>query len=204
MKKVLLTIVFSMGLLLVGCQDSNFNPVSPSENQPAVQKSSFIGGNDLVANIEQDASNALIKVSQLINGNTGGNIIIDRNVLVKNRLVHVNVDLKFGKNAFNGVLNIIAIVNPLNASITFLPHIRSFNGNVKLDMTLTGVDLSKLNLDKSKSVYFAYFNNAGVPVERISSLGVGVDYKKGMLTVKNAKLKHFSRYCWATRTGYYR
>ena len=201
MKKVLLTIALLMGLLLVGCQNSDFNPVSPSENQPTLQKVSFRGGEDLVENIEQNASNALIRVTQLINGYRGGNIRIDRNIRVNNRLVHVNANLEFGKNAFNRVLNITAIVNPLNASITFLPHIRSFNGNVKLNMTITGVDLSKLNLDRSKPVYFAYFYN-GIPVEKISNQGVGVDYRKGMLTVKDAELKHFSRYCWATRTGY--
>jgi hypothetical protein len=203
MKKVFLTIVFSMGLLLVGCQNSDFNPVSPSENQPALQKSSPMGVNNLVENIEQDASNALIKVTQLIDGNNGGIIRIDKNVRVNNRLVHVNAELNFGKNAFNGLLNITAIVNPHNASIVFLPHIRSFNGNVKLNMTITGVNLSKLNLDKSKPVYFAFFKN-GVPVEKISNLGIGVDYKKGVLTVNSAELKHFSRYCWATRTGYSR
>ena len=199
MKKVLITIVFSMGLLLVGCQNSDFNPVSPSENQPAIQKSSFWGDRGgLVENIEQDASNALIKVTQLIDGNNGGNIRIDRNIRVNNHLIHVNADLNFGKNAFNGLLNITAIVNPINASITFLPHIRSFSGNVKLNMTLTGVNLSKLHLDKSRRVYFAFFRN-GVPVEKISNLGVGVDYRKGKLTVKDAELKHFSRYAWATR-----
>ena len=203
MKKVLITIVFSMGLLLVGCQNSDFNPVSPSENHPVLQKDSFRGGEDLVENIEQDASNALIKVTQLINGYRGGSITINKDVLVKNHLVHVNANLEFGKNAFNGLLNITAIVNPINASITFLPHIRSFKGNVKLNMTITGVDLSKLNLDRSKPVYFAFFIN-GVPVEKISNQGVAVDYRKGMLIVKDAELKHFSKYCWATRTGYYR
>ena len=203
MKKLFLTAVFLTGIFLVGCQNSNFNPVSPSENQPALQKSSFRGDESLGEDIEQDASNVPIKVTKQISGNNGGSIIINRDVRVKNNLVHVSANLEFSKNAFNGVLDITAIVNPLNASIVFLPHIRSFNGNVKLDMTITGVNLSELHLDRSKPVYFAYFND-GIPVERISCQEVGVDYGKGVLTVNNAELKHFSRYCWATRTGYSR
>ena len=193
MKNLFLTVVFLTGFLLVGCQDSNINPVSPSENQPAVLKGETNSNSSL-----HKASDNLITIFQTIDGSQGGNITVDRDVVVDNRIVHVNADLDFSQGSFDGVLDITMIIDLNDASITFLPHMDSFNANVNLDVTITGLDLGKLNLDQSKFVYFAYFNDAGIPVEKISSKKVHVDYKSGTLTVNNAELKHFSRYAWAT------
>ena len=195
MKKILFSLVLA-GLFLVGCQDANLNPVSSDENKPAINKTDVSGLQ--VDNILQNTSNPTLNVQEQIDGQRGGIINIDKEVVQNNRKVRVKVSLGFGRGSFNSTQNISVMVNPVDASITFLPHVRAFNNIVKLDVTIEGIDLTKLNLNKSRKVNFVYFNDDGKVSEIIKSIIVKVDYKTGTLSVRGAELKHFSRYGWAT------
>ncbi len=197
MKKILFTIALA-GLFLVGCQDANFNPVSPDQNQAAINKTDM-HGIDAVDDILHNASNTALTVHQELDGKRGGRIQIDTEAKnSEGKSVRINVDLNFDKGAFNGIQDIAVIVNPDNASITFFPHIAAFNKKVKLDASIEGVDLSKLNIENSKKAHFVYFDDNGNVLQIIKCKDVRIDYKNGKLSVKNAELKHFSRYGWAT------
>ncbi len=191
MKKILFMLVLA-GLFLVGCQDSSLNPVSPDGNKPAINKTD-IGG--LQDNILQNTS---LVVQKMINGRQGGNIRIDKEVAQNYRKVRVKLNLEFRRGSFNGAQNISVIVNTANASITFIPHIEKFNGEVKLDVSIEGIDLKNLNLDGSRKVKFVYFDDNGNVSEIVKSIRVKADDNTGTLSVRGAELKHFSRYGWAT------
>lgn len=194
MKKILFMLVLA-GLFLVGCQDSSLNPVSPDGNKPAINKTD-IGG--LQDNILQNSIDPSLVIDKQIDGRRGGSITIDKEVVQNDRKVRVKLNLQFEKGAFEGVQNIKVMINPANASITFLPHVRTFDSEVELDLTIEGIDLTNLNLDGSRKVKFVYFDDNGNVSEIIKSIRVKADDNTGTLSVSGAELKHFSRYGWAT------
>jgi hypothetical protein len=197
MKKLFFAIFLLVVILMVGCQDSNYNPISPNNNQQDLQKKGLIG--NALGGLVNNLTSTLLSATKIIDGSAGGSLQLVENVLLNGQVVRVRANLIFSKGAITGQQNISMTIDPNNASVTFLPHISSFSNNVKLDLKIEGVDLSKLRLTNPDSIYFAYINDAGIPVEEINCSAVGANEKTGTLYVYGADLKHFSRYVWATR-----
>ena len=120
----------------------------------------------------------------------------------KTQTVHVN--LHFQKGAFDGVKVITVSASFDSISLSFFPHmIFADTDLVRLTANFTGINLNSLHSIKSQdttgSKYrFCYFGDDN-SYEIINDDSISVSNASSQIGVKNAQLKHFSRYAWATR-----
>ncbi|MGA8263794.1 MAG: hypothetical protein WB779_05090 [Ignavibacteriaceae bacterium] len=192
--KKLLIILSVFTVFFVGCQnadDSNITgPVTGD------------GGIDISSTNETPAPS----VADTIDGSQGGTITLacDTTINGKVRTVHVNLHIQ--KGAFDGVKVITVIASFDSISLSFFPHM-IFNDSdlVRLNAHFTGINLNSLAVihghdqDTTSSKYsFCYFGNDN-SYEIIKEDSISVSNASSQIGVKNAQLKHFSRYCWATR-----
>ncbi len=213
MKKIIFLTVL-VGIFFVGCQDSNVNPVSPlnanmsisalPDNTPVTLDKIDFSSMKLskwngLYNKLYNASGHSVLIKNTIAGSTGGSVKLNpynTNTSYGNTAT-VSGDVTFSKNAINGNQDIYMVVDPDNATVTFYPDISQFNGDVTVNATIQGIDLTDLASDSSplKFVYVPDDPNADVQV--ITTSGITLDKNTGTVSVTGAQLKHFSRYAWA-------
>lgn len=202
MKKLFSTIVVLAVVMLSGCTDNITNVQQPKSNPESLGKWQQLSA--LKQNHSYGAANSLSKneggssdwsFSKVINGNSGGEIDFDKE---DDNGVSVEVSLDFKKNSFDGKKTILVKPDPDNFNIDFSPSM-NFNKAVRLDFEISGLNLSFLNSNKNKiKVDFAYITNDG-SIEVIKNDGVKINIREGKISVKNAKLDHFSRYAFITK-----
>ncbi len=100
---------------------------------------------------------------------------------------------KVKKHSFEGKVAITMWVDENNAAVWFTPHM-VFNKPTELDLKFEGLDLEQLNLIEGD--YDFVFINDNDSIEEIDHNGVKVKENKGKISVKKAKLNHFSRYAF--------
>ncbi len=106
--------------------------------------------------------------------------------------------LNIPQGAFDGTKEITVITDIQTASIQFYPEMQ-FDKSLKLNVSYSGINLFtlyQLGLLKPGKLDFYYISDDGHK-EIIENEGLTYKIKGGVLEVKNAKLKHFSRYQWA-------
>lgn len=213
MKKVLL-LIGVIGLFLVGCQDSNLDPVSPTAEKMSISKLpnetpvtlDNIDFSSMKLNKWRGLYNKIFRASQhsviiknKIWGTLGGTVkLISFSTNTSNgRPVKIKATLTFAPNALNGDEDIYMVVDPDDASLTFFPDISQFQGKVTLDATISGIDVSALSSANSPLNFVYIPDDPNADVQIISNNGVNLDKSTGSVSVHGAKLKHFSRYAWA-------
>jgi hypothetical protein len=192
--KKLLIILSVFTMFFVGCQNANdSNITGPVTGDGGIDISSTNG-------------TAAPTVADTIDGSQGGSIILNCDTTINGKTQTVHINLHFQKGAFNGVKVITVIASFDSISLSFFPHM-VFNDSdlVKLTANFTGVNLNSLpsvhsqGKDTTSSKYsFCYFGNDN-SYEIIKEDSISVSNASSQIGVKNAQLKHFSRYCWATQ-----
>jgi hypothetical protein len=137
-----------------------------------------------------------ISVSKEIDGSEGGNItLFNSYISQQGNTVTLSINLDIPKKAFDGVRTITIIADDQYAVLDCNPSM-VFNKSLSLDFSYLGIDPSDLNLS-NKHIGFFYLDNNGT-FQPVSNSGVIVNPLNGQLSVKNAKIDHFSRYGWST------
>ncbi len=190
---ILAAIIFSFEW---GCKENVL-----TDNFPTSEQISIINGKkpkDLEP-VKSNIDDKIIgyKVSESIDGSIGGVIKI-HNIERKTEGVVVTTGLlTIPKGAFAGIKDITIITNSNSASIQFYPEMQ-FDKSLKLTLNYEGLDevlLDSLGLLNPEQMGFYFVADDGTK-ELIENEGLLFTLKKGILGVKNAKLNHFSRYCW--------
>jgi len=189
MKKIL-SLLIALMLFAVSCSDKN---------------SSITDSNTLESNTSEEemiqlpeksglSTELTISTSKTINGAYGGTLsLFGTYISLKGKLVVISANLQIPQNAFSGIKTITMKADDKFAALYFSPGM-VFSKSLTLNSTFTGLDLSNLGLFGS-TVDFYFFDDCGhkYPVAKESKT---INLLTGTLTVKNAKIDHFSRYGW--------
>ena len=178
-----------LSLLVVGCTEES-NILSPVSND-----------NNIVVNSDEPnwivsfPSNQSLKkdalVSQMVYGNQETLLEINTGWATSSPYywLSITANARFQKDSFTGSRFITMTVNDQFGTATFTPS-GTFSKPVIYNLTIVGVDLSKVDPAKVKFVYMAPNGQYYTPVyERMY-----VEKQSGKLQIVNAKLPHFSRY----------
>jgi len=201
MKTTLTTLLLS-ALLFIGCdQESEItSPLSDSPNQqlkvqsvPTLTNSQPVFAPEIY--ITDRDVNAYIIGSKIINGETGGELLIDTTYInYQGRLLYVYGKLEIEDHSFLGTTEFTMILKPEEASIKLFPHM-VFKKEVKLKVDYKGIDLKALGHIASGYIDFAFFGDNG-EIELILNQFCEVDIQDERILVDAAELHHFSRYGW--------
>lgn len=179
-------------LLVVGCSEQS-SVLSPNNNVNT-NESNWIS----LPSINKDAngmsvmSMPIFQASKDIDGKKGGKIKINEKYAGGPfGEVNVQAELEFPKNAFSGTKYITMILDTEWGYATFSPY-SIFDKDAIYNAEFIGLDLSGID---STNVKFAYLAADGT-VEYAVNDGITVDLSTGTLSVKNARIPHFSRYGW--------
>jgi hypothetical protein len=184
MKNTLFSLLFSAALL-IGCSDSQVSPIESDSHSYSLIKLPKKSGMSVETIFSQ---------TKLIDGEIGGEIIIINNyVAVNTQVVQVQATLTVPPAAFTGNEYITMTIDDEFAAASFSPSM-VFNIPVELDLKFEGIDLEQLNLIEGD--YDFVFINDNDSIEEIDHNGVKVKENKGKISVKKAKLNHFSRYAF--------
>lgn len=182
MKKYI-SIIVLLGLLVVGCSEEslvNSNPTSAQNGYKLIKLPTASGLQ--INNVYSD--------SKSISGSAGGSLSIQGSYSGGPfGTVTVNSTLVFPAGSFSGTKTISMTADDEYCASTFLPGM-SFSKSGIYNITYTGVDLTGIN---PSTVRFAYLKQDGT-MEYPVHEGITVDFTTGKISVKNAKLNHFSRY----------
>ena len=191
MKKLLIILsVFAM--FFVGCQNANDSNITGP-----------VLGDGGSGTIISDVPNT-VSVAATIDGSLGGTIIMACDTTINGKTETVHVNLHFNQGAFDGVKVVTVSASFDSIGLSFFPHmIFDDTDLVRLTANFTGINLNSLHSIKSQdttgSKYeFCYFGNDN-GYEIIKDDSISVSNAPSQIGVKNAHLKHFSRYSWATR-----
>jgi len=207
MKTSLFSFLLS-ALLLFGCNDIPIQPNEPEileeesneiieiPTQPAgehrVTKTDII--DQLITIPPRAPGTPTITVTETIDGSIGGDVkFIENYITVDGDTVVVDVHLHVHKNSFSGIVDITVTVDDLYAAVKLTPPM-IFDKHVELDLTYMGLDPNQLNLP-SGNYEFLYVDDYG-NTETVPSHGVKINAEIGEISVKHAKLSHFSRYAF--------
>jgi hypothetical protein len=169
--------------ILAGCAKENSIMGPPS--QQTQSKSEWIKVSTPAASLAVENS---YTASKTIDGSKGGTIsLIQKNVIAL---------LTIPKGAFSGTQVISYTVNTATASIDLSPSPQSFNKDLTLDLTFTGIDLSGY---QSSQLCFAYLD--GTNIVPTNSGHVIINTKLGLLSTIGTQISHFSRYGWSNIDG---
>lgn len=182
MKKIFLTVVTAV-LFLFGCSDVGVNPrlpVNNSSNNTTMNKKGTL----------VDYSESQFSVTQTINGNNGGIIMLNNS----SGTVSVSASLKIRPHSFEGSETITMTVDPLTASVYFSPSM-AFEKKLKFNLALSGLDLGALGYSQGKLNFYYQADDGTLTL--IKQNGVDVDLSSGSIYINDAEIYHFSRYIWA-------
>jgi hypothetical protein len=185
--KSLTFLAFLAALFILSCMDTPIAPIK-SDNQP-VQLIKLPPKAGL--NVETP-----IFVTKTIYGEDGGTLKIKESyVALDGHTVNVDVILKIKKNSFSGEETITMTVGDDYAGVEFFPPM-TFSKATELDVTFEGIDLNELD-SRSGNYDFVYADSDG------NVLDADIDYNQLQvkesqreISVKKAKLNHFSRYAF--------
>jgi hypothetical protein len=184
----LFLVFFSLIILSCESGDNSFSPVDNSENTiPTSSKTDVIS--------TQDG----FEISKLIDGSKGGSITFDT-IYADNsgKTLEINLSLTFDKNSFTGNKTITIIPNLVDASVQLYPEM-IFSKPAKLNLSYSGIDLLLLGFDANSIVDFVYQPDDG-NAQYILNNECKVKWNTQTLYVTNAKLPHFSRYCFIRKS----
>lgn len=183
---------FFVSLFIIGCTDeSNFlSPVDSTSNQVnnqvSVTEPNWIGlpaSEDL--RLKKDVS-----VNKVIYGDQESLLEINTNYAGGPfGWISITANARFQRYSFDGVRHVYMTINDSFGEATFQPS-GTFLKPVIYNLTIQGIDLSKVNPSTVKFVYMAPDGSYYQPkYEKLV-----VDKKAGKLQIMNAELPHFSRY----------
>lgn len=186
--KSLISLVILAALLIVGCTDTPLAPIK-SDNQ-SVQLIKLPPKAGLYVENEYF-------VTKTINGDQGGTLKIKKSYVAPDgHTVKIDVKLKIKKNSFTGDdVDITMWVDDDFAAVWFTPHNMIFSKATELDVKFEGISLNELVLNNGYD--FVYVSYLGVFLENVDYNQVTVKESQGKISVKKAKLNHFSRYAFA-------
>lgn len=178
-------------LLVVGCSEQS-SVLSPNNNVNTNEPNWISLPSLNEANGMSVMSKPIFQASKEIDGKKGGEIKI--NEKYKGGLfgeVTVKAELEFLQGTFSGTKYITMILDTEWGYATFSPY-SIFDKDAIYNAEFIGLDLSGID---STNVKFAYLAADGT-VEYAVNDGITVDLSTGTLSVKNARIPHFSRYGW--------
>jgi len=187
--KNLISIIIVLSLSILGCTE-NGDLVSPNSSQNGTTQ---IAPNWLkFPAADQSRLNKITTVSQSIDGSIGGSItLFDEYSGGPFQFVYVEAEIQFNPGAYYGTKNITLSVDDNDCIVEFGPS-SVFEIPANYTMTITGLDLSNVNVSQ---IDFVYLRVDGT-TEAVAYDKIDVDVAKGKIKVLNAKLDHFSRYGW--------
>ena len=175
-------IIISLAILVslfVGCTDQS-TLVSPDQS---VQEPNWI---KIPASETSGLQlNTDWTISKYIIGSQGG--FIEYGVTSGNISIHSRID--FSSGSFSGRRLISKTLSVLNTSVEFAPSL-VFYSDVHYNVTYSGLNLNGIDLSKIK---FAYIGADG-SIQIAEHEGITFNTATGRLSVKNARIPHFSRY----------
>ena len=176
--------------ILAGCAKENsiMGPQS-SINQSTSQWIKIIHSPSLSVENKYTASKS-------IDGSKGGSIELSQVFKDDGKWALVTAKLTIPKGAFSGTKSISYTVNTETAGIDFLPATPSFNKNLSLDITFTGVNISGY---KASDLNFASLEGGSIVPAKFTYANANI--AQGLLIVIGAQISHFSRYGWSTIDG---
>lgn len=188
MKNSLFSFLLS-ALLLLGCNET---PIQPEE--PVVQSAESGESYELIQMPTKPAGTPTFSATETIDGSKGGQININEHFVTEDGdTVTIIVKLKVEKECFSGNVDITMTVDDVYTAVMFTPEM-VFNKPVELDVKYKGLNPDQLILT-SGNYEFLYIDNNG-NTETVPSNGVVVKQEIGQISVKKAKLSHFSRYAF--------
>jgi hypothetical protein len=189
MKTVLFSFLLSV-LLLLGCNET---PIQPDVLEEPVETE--IETYEIIQIPPRAGGGPSITKTETIDGSKGGHVKFKENyITVDGDTVVVDVHLHAHKNSFSGIVDITVTVDDVYAAVKLTPPM-IFNTHVDLDLKYKGLDPAQLNLP-SGEYEFLYVDDEG-NTETVPSHGVKINAEIGEISVKHAKLSHFSRYAFA-------
>ncbi len=173
----------ALTLLVIGCSEESVvssNPVKTTDSYKLIKLPAQSGLQ--VNNIYSD--------SKQIDGSAGGWLCVKGSYSGGSfGTVTVISTLVFPAGSFSGTKTISMTADDQYCASSFQPGM-TFSKSGIYNITYTGVDLTGIN---PSTVRFVYLKNDG-SLEYPSHEGITVDFSTGRISVKNAKLDHFSRY----------
>lgn len=181
--KTLLSVLLVLGFYFAGCTNEQVISSSPLQKETDYSLIKLPTASGLqINNIYSD--------SKWISGSQGGSLNIQGSYSGGIfGTVTVNSTLVFTAGSFSGSKNISMTADDEYCSSSFLPGM-SFSAPAIYNITYTGIDLTGIN---PAHVTFVYLKTDGT-LEYPLHEGITVDATTGKISVKNAKLNHFSRY----------
>jgi len=186
MKVIKFLILLFMLTILAGCNSEN-NIINP-EPEKGMQKTWI----QLPKPANGLSTEMVFSKSQNINGNSGGEIIIDKNYYGgPHGEVKIIAKLKFPKGAFSGTRNITMTIDEVEGTVTYSPAM-NFNKPAELYLKFEGMDIYGIN---PSQIDFVYFGKDGL-FYTVNYKEIQVDIPSGILELKDGLIPHFSRYGW--------
>ncbi len=179
--KKLFILLFAVTIAgLIGCSESIVESTAPAPERVSKQLIS------LPENQTLSAEGSFVTV-KLINGSKGGSLSLSGSLT---RTLNFSSTTEIPAGAFDGLAIITQTVTSF-AGADFFPHM-TFKKPLIINFKITGLDLRNLNPGE---IEFGYLGEDGL-FELAECDGIFVDISSGTLEVKNAKVKHFSRWCF--------
>ena len=188
MKTSLLAFLLS-ALLLLGCNET---PIQPEESEePVVQSGESY---ELIQIPARAGGGPSFSATERIDGSKGGYVKIKESyITVDGDTVNIDVKLKIKKDCFSGSEDITMALDDVYTAVKLTPPM-DFDKPVELDVKYKGLDPDQMILT-SGNYEFLYIDDDG-NTEIVPSYGVVVKQEVGEISVKKAKLSHFSRYAF--------
>jgi hypothetical protein len=196
LKKTFLLIILT-GITFLGCSDNFDNNLVSTPTQTKNATNSVIS-RQFIKSVSKDTDQAfspLLFASKTINGEIGGEIIIDTSyVNYQGRLLYVYAKLKVKEFTFQGTTEFTMKFHPEIGSIELYPHM-VFDNEVQLWVTYEGINLKELGFNCNDPVDFVFFNDNG-EIEVIRNDLARINLAEQRIKVAAALIPHFSRYGW--------
>jgi hypothetical protein len=187
--KTLLFSFFLLAFLLLGCNEA---PVQPDILEEPVETE--IVTYEEIQIPTKPAGTPTFTATETIDGSKGGYVKIkDSYITVDGDTVELDVKLKIKKDCFSGTQDITMTLDDVYTAVRFTPEM-IFDKPVELNVKYKGLDPEQLNLT-SGTYEFLYIDDDG-NTQTVPSYGVKVNAEDGEISVKKAKLDHFSRYAF--------
>ena len=178
---LLVLLVSSLGFW--GCSDSL---MTEPQNDISIEKTAQTNPANLPGLIPTELS-----VTKTINGANGGIILLAGLYINKDgRIITVLATLNIPRGAFEGTREITIATDKKDPALSFSPSMK-FNVPLKLNLTFLSVDLRALGLTPWNTK-FSYIGDDGT-IENVPNDGIRVDLLRGLLSVNQARIVHFSR-----------
>jgi hypothetical protein len=174
---------------------ANLNNLTGIEEFPKSADFEALTHSTTSKDIKDQVFTSVIVKSKSIDGINGGWFMVDTTyVNYQGRLLYVHAEITVLQNTFQDTTEIMMILNPEEASITFLPHM-VFDREVRVSVEFMGIDLKELGYRQNGHVDFAFFDDDG-STEMIPAQQSHVNVSTKTIKVLNARIQHFSRYGW--------